>query len=116
MAADATRIDQGVSLIEQRLSPAAILLYGSVVTGGLRLDSDVDIAVLLGTGAVDPFELASLRTDVEAVIGRDVDLVVLDSASPIIAMEVVRHHRIIHNRRPDLLERFVVKTLGAYFD
>lgn len=116
MVAEAPRIEQGVAFIEQQLHPASILLYGSLVSGRLGPHSNVDIAVLLGDGAADPFELARLRTDLEAIIGRDVDLVVLDSASPIIAMEVVRQHRIVRNRRPDLLHGFVVKTLGAYFD
>lgn len=116
MPVEDQRIEQGVALIEQRLDPAAILLYGSLASGRLRPDSDVDIALLLGNGAVDLFELARLRTDVEAIIGRDVDLVVLDSVSPILAMEVVRCHQIARNRRPDLLHRFTVRTLGAYFD
>ncbi len=112
----AAQLDEVVAVIDRRLRPAAILLYGSAATGQLRPDSDVDIAVLLGRRSADPFELAALRTDIEARLGRDVDLVALETASPILAMEVLRQHRILVNNQPQLLENFIVKTLGAYFD
>ena len=51
-----------------------------------------------------------------ALAAADVDLAVLDTASPILAMEVLRHHRILLDHQPQLLENFIVKTLGAYFD
>jgi hypothetical protein len=46
----------------------------------------------------------------------EVDLVVLDSASPILAMEVLRSHRFLSQRNPQRWQRFVLRTLGAYFD
>lgn len=107
---------EATALIERRLRPAVILLFGSGATGRLRSDSDVDIAVLLGGEAPDPFELAALRVDLAALLGREVDVVVLDTASPILAMEVLRRHRVLLNRRPEQLQRYVVKALGAYFD
>jgi len=112
----AAQLEEVVTLIDRRLRPAAILLYGSAATGRLCPDSDVDIAVLLGRRSADPFELAALRTEVEARLGRDADLVVLETASPILAMEVLRQHRLLLNNQPQRLENFIVKTLGAYFD
>lgn len=109
-------LDQAARLIDERLEPAAILLHGTAAMGKMTADSDVDFAVLVGGACPDPFAMASLRVDLEAVIGRNVDLAVLDSVSPILAMQVLRHGRVLCNRRPVLLERFVVKTLGAYFD
>lgn len=82
----------------------------------MRKDSDVDLAALLGAPCPDAFALRSLGTDLEAVLGREVDLVILDTASPVLAMEVLRRHRVLVNHRPEFLENFVVKTLGAYFD
>jgi predicted nucleotidyltransferase len=113
---DTVILDQALHLIDERLQPAAIFLYGTAVTGKLRVDSDVDFAVLVGGATADPFDIASLRTDLEALVGRSVDLAVLDGASPILTMQVLRHGRVLFNRRPALLEDFVVKTLGAYFD
>ncbi len=112
----ASGLDDAVALIGRRFAPAAILLYGSAARGELRRDSDIDIGILFGSQPPDAFELASTRTDVEARVGRDVDLVVLDTASPILSMEVLREHRVLLNRAPEIMESFIVKTLGAYFD
>lgn len=103
-------------LIEQRVAPDAILLYGSLAADRLGAESDVDVGLLLGRRRIDPFELARLRTDVEALLGRDVDLVNLDTASPILAMEVLRLHRVARARRGDAIEDLVARTLTAYFD
>jgi len=111
-----SQLPEAIALIDRCLRPAAILLYGSAASGRLQRDSDIDIAVLIGGRPADPFDLAALRTDVEAVLGRNLDLVVLDTASPILAMEVLRQRRVMVNHRPQVLEDFVVKTLGAYFD
>src|SRR5260221_347165 len=56
------------ALIERRLHPAAILLFGSAAGDRLRSDSDLDLAVLLGEGEADAFELAALRVDLAAVV------------------------------------------------
>ena len=109
-------LGHATSLIERRLHPAALLLFGSVASGSMRQDSDVDLAALLGGPCPDAFALRSLVTDLEALVGREVDLVVLDTASPVLAMEVLRQHRVLVNHTPELLENFIVKTLGAYFD
>ena len=44
------------------------------------------------------------------------DLVVLDTASPILRMEVLRRHRMLVQKDPERFEQFVVRTLAEYFD
>ena len=39
--------------------------------------------------------VATAKADLEEVLGRDEGLVVLDDASPILAMEVLRSHRAV---------------------
>ncbi|MEO8604182.1 MAG: nucleotidyltransferase domain-containing protein [bacterium] len=110
------QLGNAFDLIEQRLRPDAILVYGSLVAGRLTPDSDIDIALLLGRRLLDAFELSRLRTDLEALLGRSVDLVNLDTASPILAMEVLRRYRIGRARRRDAVDELVARTLTAYFD
>ncbi len=110
------QLEDVVGRLERRWEPAAILLYGSAAQARLRPESDIDIAVLCDEHVPDAFEVASLRTDLESILGRTVDLVILNSCSPILAMEVLRQHRALRVRAPEMLERFTVNTLGAYFD
>lgn len=117
MQLDATsRLSTAVTLIEERLRPAAVVLFGSEVAGRAHSGSDVDLGVLVGGALPDAFAIAGLRTELEAMLGRNVDLVVLDTASPILAMEVLRSHRMLKERDAEAFEAFTVRTLGAYFD
>ena len=112
-----SHLRKAVELLEQRFHPGAILLFGSYASGQPRPDSDVDIAMLFGErDRPDAFELARAKTDLEAIFGHDVDLVVLDDASPILAMQVLRNGRVIEEADPDLLPRFTMQTTSAYFD
>jgi predicted nucleotidyltransferase len=109
-------LEQCVERIEEELQPAAILLFGSHASGAVRRDSDVDIAVLLGRPSPDAFEVAALKTDLEDILRRPADLVILDRASPILGMEVLRSHRVLQIRDAEALEHFTARTLLAYDD
>lgn len=70
---------------------AAAVLFGSAAAGRLRADSDIDVALLFAHAAIPaPFDLLDLRGTLEIAVGRDVDLVVLNDASPIIAYQALR--------------------------
>ena len=110
-------LERAVALLVERFRPAAILLYGSQARGRAGPLSDVDLALLSGSATEpDAMELARARTDLEALLGRDVDLVVLDTASPVLAMQVLRQGRLLYERDPAALAAFAVRALGEYFD
>lgn len=103
--------------IEAHVHPAAILLFGSRAGGRARADSDYDIAVLCAQGAAPEMSAwLALRDDLEERMGGSVDLVLLDTASPILAMQVLRHGRRLACARPEELEAFTVRTLTDYAD
>lgn len=107
---------RAVELLEQQLHPSAIVLFGSRAGGQVRPDSDFDLGVLCGRPLPDPFTVARLKTDLEDILGGSVDLVVLDTTSPILAMDVLRAHRVLAIRDAEAFETFMVRTLMAYFD
>ena len=109
-------LTRAVQLLETQLRPAAILLFGSRAGGTARPDSDVDLGVLCGRPTPNAFAVAGLKTELEDVLGAAVDLVVLDGASPILGMDVLRSHRVLAMRDPEAFETFTVRTLMAYFD
>ncbi|WP_054951901.1 nucleotidyltransferase family protein [Flaviflexus massiliensis] len=56
---------------------AELALFGSVVTGDLGEDSDIDFLVDFLPDRPDPFEdFCALRDDLRTIVNRDVDLVV----------------------------------------
>ncbi len=106
-----------VALIEIRLEPAAELLFGSRATGHSRPDSDFGLGVVLqGREGRSALDVAALKTELEDRPGFDVDLVLLDQASPSLWMEALRSHRLLRERDSEVLEEFTVRTFMEYAD
>ena len=80
------------------------ILYGSLVTGAVRAESDVDLAVMF-PAPLDSNMLIRLVGEVSALFGRPVDLVDLHKVGPILKMQILR------NGRP-----VVVNDIGAFED
>ena len=67
----------------------AVILFGSYARGTANDDSDVDIAILFPKSCVpDPLTLIAWREDLSSLVKKEVDLVCLNTASPIIGMQV----------------------------
>jgi predicted nucleotidyltransferase len=97
---------------------AAVYLFGSVARGNGGPDSDVDVAVLYGR-PVDA-GLSRLRLglagDIEARLGRRVDLVVLDHQPPDLVHRVLRDGLIVVENNRSARIGFEVRARNAYFD
>ena len=97
---------------------AAVYLFGSVARGEAGVDSDVDVAVLVGK-PVDP-GLAGLKLalagDLEERLGRHVDLLVLDHQPPDLVHRVLRDGLIVLENDRSARIRFEVTARNEYFD
>ena len=72
----------------------AAYVFGSSATGRERPGSDVDIAIMI-QGSIDGFERVRLETELSNLLGRDVDLVVFSSASPLLRHQILNYGRLI---------------------
>jgi predicted nucleotidyltransferase len=106
---------EAIVRILEPLGIEALWAFGSVARGTPRPDSDLDLGALFRTSP-DPVALLGVRADLAAVVGREVDLVDLDAVSPILAFEVVKHGRLIHEKGPARRVRFVAELIGRYED
>ena len=87
------RLPEAVRLLVDRHGARRVVLFGSLATGLFHhARSDVDFAVL----GLDFAALADARRDVEAVLGREVDLVALEDASPALCREVAERGEFLH--------------------
>lgn len=97
----------------------AAYLFGSVAEGRARSQSDVDVAVLL---AADLDEEARfdrrlrIGWEVERIIGRQTDLVVLNDAPPLLQHQVLKHGRLIFERDRAARVEFEVRAGKIYAD
>jgi predicted nucleotidyltransferase len=97
---------------------AAVYLYGSVARGDSRPGSDLDVAVLFEQDP--PRTLEGLHTaiadDLQAALGRPVDLVILNHASPDLVHRVLRDGILVCERNRSARVRFEVRLRNEYFD
>jgi predicted nucleotidyltransferase len=71
-----------------------LALFGSVVRGELRSDSDVDVLVEFEPGYVPGFAFIALQDELSALIGRRVDLHTPNSLSRDFRADVLREAQV----------------------
>lgn len=94
-------------------SVVAVYQFGSSVSGGGTPESDLDLAVLTA-GPLDPVVRFDRAQDLSRLVGRNVDLVDLRAASPVMAMQVLATGRLLVECDPDARGAFEDRTFGAY--
>jgi predicted nucleotidyltransferase len=97
---------------------AAVHLFGSVARDTARPDSDVDVGVLLAkpppsTLEGHPFDLADA---LERLVGRPVDVLVLNTAPADLRMRVLRDGQLVFEGDASARVRFEVATRNEAFD
>jgi predicted nucleotidyltransferase len=97
----------------------AAYVFGSVAQGRARPQSDVDIAVLLSADLDEETRFdrrLRLGWEVERLIGRQTDLVVLNDAPPLLQHQVLKHGRLIFERDRAARVEFEVRAGQIYAD
>ena len=97
---------------------AAVYLFGSVARGSAGARSDVDIAVLYAMDPPATIEGLGLRVEgeLEKVLGREVQVIVLNRASPDLVHRVLRDGRLVFEHDRSRRVRFEVQARNQYFD
>lgn len=96
----------------------AVYLFGSFSRGTAGPASDVDVAVLLDgppSGRLDDLPF-SLQGRLESALGREVQVVVLNTAAPDLVHRALRDGRILLDRDRGRRIRFEVRARNLYFD
>ena len=121
MAADLSSITRAVSrCVARRPEIQAAYVFGSVASGRARADSDVDVAVLIDR-RVPPGRILKYRLKLMADLGTalhrsDVEVVILNEASPLLAHRVLSQGTLVFERSASARVRFQTKTAGLYLD
>ncbi len=96
----------------------AAYVFGSVATGRVRADSDVDVAVLIDRSIRRSRTLSyrlKLMADLGSALHRsDVEVVILNDAPPLLAHRVLSRGVLAFERSRSARVRFQVKTAGQY--
>lgn len=97
---------------------AAAFLFGSRGRGTARPDSDVDIAVLMEHDAPDDvMRPVTFTNELMRLLGReDIDVVVLNSASPLLKHRVIRDGYVLFRTSNTVLAEFGIRVMAEYED
>jgi predicted nucleotidyltransferase len=99
---------------------ACAYLFGSIVTGHMTEESDIDIAVLLNTqdNIRRYAEISRLLSEqlVRALSTDKVDLVILNTADPLLRFEVAVKGKLIFERQLEAADNFKIKAIKMHMD
>ena len=104
-------------LADERVSAA--ILFGSAAKGVARASSDLDLA-LVARSARDAAGIDAQYLDLVGRLtraaGRDVHLVLLDSAEPVLGRQAFLGARVLFDREPSRTANVLERILVEYFD
>ncbi len=89
MTGDRRVVDLLQEYFSSRENVLMAFLFGSAAKGTERLDSDIDVAVYLSNGYLQK-DINVLWDELEALLRRDVDLLVLNRDNPTVAWSAIR--------------------------
>jgi predicted nucleotidyltransferase len=94
---------------------ALVFLFGSTATNRAHRRSDVDIGVLFKSRPrID--RIIRLRNNLISVLRKEVDLSVLNQASPILKMQVLKNGTLVYAADKSQFAQFFVDTINQYDD
>lgn len=78
---------QLIKVIQNKINPAFIILFGSFVKGTNRIDSDIDLA-FFSKEQLSSYERFLLASELAEIAGREVDLVDLKQIDTVFTMQI----------------------------
>jgi len=90
-------------------------LFGSFLTGDMTSRSDLDIAIYF-SDAVDYHRIINLREELSETFGVETDIAVLNHASPVIKMQVLKKGALLFVKDHRAYNKFFVTTVKEYDD
>jgi hypothetical protein len=111
-----TRLPLAAEYLRSHPKVVSAYLFGGLARGEHRPLSDVDIAVYLSDNVAADVKLDILGKLIDILGTDEIDLVVLNTASPSLAMNVLRNKRMLADNDPAKRHRFESLSFRKYFD
>jgi predicted nucleotidyltransferase len=88
--------DGRIAELCRRYGIAELSVFGSIARGDNDADSDVDLLYVLAPTSTMGWEIVQLRDELEAVLGRPVDLVPKSGVKRVIRERVLSEARVLY--------------------
>jgi len=98
----------------QRKDFLIVFLFGSFARGLATDASDIDVAIMFEK-VPNFYELTDLQVQMSSHVGKEVDIVVLNTVSPVLRMQVLKYGLLIKKDTRTYID-FYINTLNEYDD
>ncbi len=92
-----------------------VFLFGSAASGKMTDESDIDIGILF-ENEPDIFEINEMKSELNGILKREIDIAVLNSASPVLKMQVLKKGIPVFTKDKKYYNQFFVDTINQYDD
>jgi uncharacterized protein len=115
---DAALRRQIVDYFQRRTDALAVYLFGSTARREDRGGSDVDLAVLFAEAPPRTLDgpRFAIAAELEPIVGREIDLIVLNDAPVDLRMRILRDGDVLIDRDRAARIAFEVQTRNEYWD
>lgn len=96
------------------MNPWLVILFGSTVTGKLRHDSDIDIAVMCDAAPTTD-SLYHTAHKISEVVGRESDLLDLSSLTTVMQFQVVSKGEVLYSNDYTRWAEYRIRIYKEYF-
>jgi uncharacterized protein len=103
-----------IQVLNEKLSPYLIFLFGSIVKGTTHKNSDIDIAFISEDKQLDQYELFMLSQELASKLNVEVDLIDLNQSSTVFQAQVVHTGKVIYCSDFKKKALFELKTFKMY--
>ena len=106
-----------ISLLQNNKDIIAAILFGSESRGTATQESDIDIALLYEKDNIpNGIDLLQFRQQLSDKMEQDVDIVLLNKASPIISMQALKNGKPLLIRNQKVYDAFEIQLVTDYAD
>jgi len=91
----------------------AVYIFGSMASGDIHVNSDLDLAIL-STAAIDDVLLWDLSQQLAVQLGHDIDLVNLHKASTVMRMQIISTGQLLYCADDSAISTFADYVYSAY--
>ncbi|ABP66214.1 DNA polymerase, beta domain protein region [Caldicellulosiruptor saccharolyticus DSM 8903] len=102
-----------VEFLNETLSPWLIILFGSLIKGNFRKNSDIDIAYFSDKD-IDNYERFLIAQELANILNRDVDLIDLKKTSTVFRTQIISTGEVIFCADETRKMYFFMRTFKEY--
>lgn len=110
---DKHREDLIIEYLTKELGAILIILFGSTATNKTHADSDIDIA-FISKNKHDSLKLYTCTQDLSDLLKKEVDLIDLTKASPVMQVQIINKGRVIYDEDPQFRMEFFILAFKKY--